>query len=473
MASVWLGEDLVTGEPVAVKVLGRDLWAGPAPHSADARSSRNEALKRFERERQILEKLGGPGIPSLLHHDFRCGEPYLAMERISGKNLREFLTTHRPPLAASAAIGVQILETLARIHTAGIVHRDLKPANVLLAEDGTVYIIDFGIALPTDPEATRHTQHGPTPGSVGYKAPEIIRGVKNPTPAADVYGFACMLYEFVTARQVFKELPDRSIEDQHRNDPPPRLDPERHSVPADLADLIYYMLGKDPACRPTVADGLKVLRGHLPRPGDPAPSPRLHPDPTMVFRIGHASQPAPAAPAPVHRRRPVVRRRLKSSRLDFDDLLSSAEREMTEHGPGAESEHIAMRLTTVCEDWGPRDRLVVRARLLCADRARLEGDWPGAGSLYRTVERALRDTDDPEEKEFLLEARVGVAECLVPEEDDTDAAFRAWKDVVVELIGMARPYARVLRRCREFAAELSERGHRDEVAALLAGHAAG
>jgi hypothetical protein len=390
------------------------------------------------------------------------------MQGILGKNLREFLTTHRPPLVASAALGVQILETLARVHTAGVVHRDLKPANVLLADDGTVYIIDFGIALPTDPEATRYTQHGPTPGSIGYKAPEIIRGVKNPTPAADVYGFACMLFEFITARQVFRELADRSIEDQHRNDPPPRLDPDRHSVPADLADLIYHMLGKDPVCRPTVADGLEVLRRHLPRFGDAAPSPRLRPDPTVIFRTGQTLQLASAVPAPVDRRRPVVRRRPKSSRVEFGDLLSNAEREMAEHGPGAESEHVAMRLTTVCEDWGPREHLVVRARLLCADRSRLEGDWPGAGSLYRAVERALRDTADSEERAFLLEARVGIAECLVPEEDDTEAAFRAWRAVVIELLGMPRQYVRLLRRCREFAAELSERGHRDEVEALLA-----
>jgi len=462
MARVWLADDLLTGEQVAVKVLGREYWS--PSYDADERRARSEAFKRFEREQQLLEKFRGPGIPRLLDYGRHCGDPCLVMEHIPGKNLRDFLSSHRPPLVAAAAIGVQMLEILDRIHQAGVVHRDLKPQNVLLAENGAVYIIDFGIALPTDPQATRYTRYGHTPGSTGYMAPEIIRGVKAPTAAADLYGFACMLYEFVTAKQVFSERSDRSIEDQHRNDPPPRLDPEQHSVPADLADLTWRMLQKEPASRPALADGLEVLRRYLPRLGDPAPSPRLDPDPTLIFREGRDSPPAPASPAPAQRSRPAVRRRPMPGRREFGDLLDAAEHEVAEQEPGPQAERVATRLREVTEAWGPRERLVLRAQLVCADRARFEGDWPGAGALYRAVERAARDTEDVE---LLLAARVGIAECLVPEEDDTAAAFRAWKAVVVELRGMPQPYPRVLRRCHEFAAELSEWGHRDEVETLL------
>ncbi|WP_214105072.1 serine/threonine-protein kinase [Acrocarpospora catenulata] len=462
MARVWLAEDSITGEQVAVKVLGREDWF--PSYDAEDRSVRSEALKRFERERQLLEKFHGPGIPRLLDYGFHRGDPCLVMERIQGKNLRDFLSFHRPPLVATAAIGVQILEILDRVHKAGVVHRDLKPQNVLLAENGAVYIIDFGIALPTHPQATRYTRHGHTPGSTGYMAPEIIRGVKNPTPAADIYGFGCMLYEFVTAKQVFSELSDRSIEDQHRNDPPPRLDPEKHSVPADLADLTWWMLQKEPAIRPALADGLEVLRRYLPRLGDPAPSPRLDPDPTLIFRAVRDSSSTPAPPAPAQRSRPSVRRRPMPSRREFGDLLDAADQEMEEKGPGAQAERVATRLREVTEAWGPRDHLVLRAQLVCADRARLEGDWPGAGALYRAVERVARDIEDVQ---LFLEARVGIAECRVPEEDDTAAAFSAWKSVVDELRGMPQPYPRVLRRCRDLAAELSEWGHRDEVEMIL------
>ncbi|MEV4571615.1 serine/threonine-protein kinase [Nonomuraea jabiensis] len=463
MARVWLAEDLHSGETVAVKALGRDHWS--SLYDVDERSVRGEAFKRFERERDLLGKFAGPGIPRLLDYGFFRGDPCLVMELISGKNLRDFLSLHQPPpMVAAAAIGVQILEILDRIHKGGVVHRDLKPQNVVLADSGAVHIIDFGIALPTDPQATRYTRHGHTPGSTGYMAPEIIRGVKNPTPAADLYGFGCMLYEFVTAKQVFSELPDRSIEDQHRSDLPPRLDPARHPVGADLADLIWGLLQKEPAIRPSLTDGLEVLRRYLPRLGDPTPSPRLDPDPTLPFREGRDSPPLIARPAPVQRQRPAVRRRTMPSRREFGDLLDAAEREVLEQQPGPQTERVVARLRDVEAAWGPRERLVVRAQLVRADRARLEGDWPGARRLYRAVERTPLGAKDVD---LLLEARVGVAECLVPEKDDTEAAFSMWKAVVAELRGLCLPPLKVHRRCREFAAELAEWGHRDEVETML------
>ncbi|MFI7114610.1 serine/threonine protein kinase [Nonomuraea sp. NPDC050227] len=462
MARVWLAEDLQSRKTVAVKALGRDYWS--SPYDLDERTVRSEAFKRFERERDLLDKFAGPGIPGLLAHGRFRGDPCLVMEFIPGKNLRDFLSSHRPSLAAAAAIGVQILEILDRIHQGGVVHRDLKPQNVVLASDGAVHIIDFGIALPTDPQATRYTRHGHTPGSTGYMAPEIIRGVKDPTFAADLYGFACMLYEFITAKQVFCDLPDRSVEERHRSDPPPRIDPAQYSVGADLADLTWGMLQKEPEIRPALADGLEVLRRYLPRLGDSAPSPRLDPDPTLPFREGRDSPAVAAKPASAQRQRPSVRRRTMPSRREFGDLLDAAEREVLEHRPDQHAERVVAQLKEVEAAWGPRERLVVRAQLVRADRARLEGDWPGAGRLYRAVERTPLGAEDVD---LLLEARVGVAECLVPEKDDTEAAFDMWRTVVGELRDLPRSSPKVYRRCREFAAELAEWGHRDEVETML------
>ncbi|WP_084965478.1 serine/threonine-protein kinase [Thermoactinospora rubra] len=459
MATVWPAEDLVTGQPVVVKILGRDLWSGLSLPAADAHRLRSELFKRFERERQMLQSLGGSGIPRLLHHEFRCGEPCLVMERVIGKDLREFLNTNRPSLVASAAITVQILETLQRVHAAGVIHRDLKPANVVLANDGSVYLIDFGIALPTDPEATRHTLHGPTPGSIGYKAPELIRGVKNPQPAADVYGVGCMLFQFLTGRQVFEDLPDRSIEDQHRNDPPPRLDPVRHSVPADVAELIWTMLAKDPRDRPAPAAALDVLRRHLPKPGDPAPSPRLDPDPTLPFRRVEPRGPAPAGPPAPVRRRPPVRRRRIPSRRAFADLLDAAERALEMHDLDGVPEQVSAELADAQESWGPRDELVVRGRLVRADLARIKGDWPGAGSQYRSVERDLRGTTDVALVPLLLEARLGAAECLVPDEGNAKGAYGIWEAVIKQLNGLPVASPKLIGRCREFADELRDWGY--------------
>jgi hypothetical protein len=152
------------------------------------------------------------------------------------------------------------------------------------------------------------------------------------------------------------------------------------------------------------------------------------------------------------------------SRREFGDLLDAAEREVLEQRPGPQTERVVAQLREVEAAWGPRERLVVRARLVSADRARLEGDWPGAGRLYRAVERTPLGAKDVG---LLLEARVGVAECLVPEQDDTEAAFAMWKAVVAELRGLSCSSLKVHRRCREFAAELAEWGHRDEVETLL------
>ncbi|WP_237108022.1 hypothetical protein, partial [Nonomuraea sp. MG754425] len=190
----------------------------------------------------------------------------------------------------------------------------------------------------------------------------------------------------------------------------------------------------------------------------------LDPDPTVPFRQGRDTSPVTAKTAPVQRQRPSVRRRMMPSRREFGDLLDAAEREVMAQRPGMQAERVVAQLREVEAAWGPRERLVVRAQLVRADRARLEGDWPGAGRLYRTVERAPLGAKD---LDLLLEARVGVAECLVPEKDDTEAAFNMWKAVVVELRGLSRSSLKVHRRCREFAAELAEWGHRDEVETML------
>ncbi|PZG51469.1 hypothetical protein C1I98_08510 [Spongiactinospora gelatinilytica] len=152
------------------------------------------------------------------------------------------------------------------------------------------------------------------------------------------------------------------------------------------------------------------------------------------------------------------------SRREFDDLLDAAEREVMAQRPGPQVERVVARLREAEVAWGPRERLVVRAQLVRADRARLEGDWPGAGRLYRAVERTPLGEKDVD---LLLEARVGVAECLVPEQDDTEAAFTMWKAVIIELRGLSRSSLKVHRRCREFAAELAEWGHHDEVETML------
>ncbi|MEW2075316.1 MULTISPECIES: serine/threonine-protein kinase [unclassified Streptomyces] len=474
MGSVYRALDPTTGRIVAVKFLARNLWDGPVGHGG-VRPGAN-AFKRFERERAMHESLGGQGVPRLVDYDFACGRPYLVTEFIEGKDLRDFLVTHRPTLTATVAVVVQVLRILTRVHAAGVIHRDVKPHNLVLADDGTVYLVDFGIALPTDPDATRHTE-GRTPGSIGYKAPEIILGERNPGPAADIYGVGCTLFRMITGEHVFvMSSPDHMIERHHCETPAPRLDSFVDGLSTGLVDLVARMLDKDPAARPTATEAESALQPFLPRPGDPAPHPVLVPDPTAPFRTGlttvtGAIDTRARQATATGRRRPTVHRPSSNgpTRSGLRSLIARTEAELTEHGPGPYAQQLVRCLPDVRNRWGGRDPDVLRALLLCADAARLSGDWPGAGARYRAVARETAGVSVGTAEHILaLEARVGAAECAVPEEADARGALLCWERVVLEACAL-RPEVpdRLVRRCREVAQELAEWGHTAVVKTLL------
>lgn len=474
MGTVYRAEDLTTGQIVAVKFLvrpPRDSAPGRGDHYG--RLTPNE-LKRFERERDMHEQLGGRGIPRLIAYDFLGGRPYLVTEFIDGKNLRDFLESQRPTLTATASIIVQLLRILERVHAKGVVHRDIKPQNVILAESGEVFLVDFGIALPDDPDATRHTE-GRTPGSLGYKAPEIILGERNPTPAADIYGVGCTVFRLVAGDRVFNGASEHIIEQQHCDTPAPRLDDRIPGLPPGLADLVARMLAKNPRSRPSASGAAAALALLLPRPGDPAPDPALDPDPTVPFRMNTDAPAATptAVPARGGNRRPVVRRQVGSipNRNAFRALLDEAEQELARSVPGPRAERLDAMLKEVRGSWGACDPDVVRARLVCADRLRYKGDWPGAGGRYRLLARDLDGAKSGTmEHGRWLEALIGVAECMVPEEDSTDRAFPLWEAAVRRLyVLLPSPPERVVRRARESGDEFAEWGHRTAVEALLGG----
>ncbi|GHC03383.1 MULTISPECIES: serine/threonine protein kinase [Streptomyces] len=468
MGSVYRAQDLTSSQVVAVKFLMRTPW-DPATGHQGVRPGPND-LKRFEREREMHERLGGHGVPRLVDYDFACGKPYLVTEFIEGKDLRDFLATHRPTLTAATSIAVQVLRILVRVHAAGVIHRDVKPHNIILAADGTVHLVDFGIALPTDPQATRHTE-GRTPGSIGYKAPEIILGERNPGPSADVYGVGCTLFRLITGQPVFvMSDPDHLIERHHCETPAPRLDAIVEGLPTDLVGIVAQMLDKDPAARPSAAEAESALRPWLPGPGTPAPHPHLTPDPTLPFRSGAVDQ-ARMAPAAFNGRRPVVRRTSATalSRSALRALTTRTEAELAEDGPGPHALQLSQCLPDAQNYWGKHDPDVLRARLLCADGSRLAGDWPGAGARYRAVARDLPGAIPGTAAHLMeLEARLGAAECLVPEDDDAEGALIAWERIILDVSALLPEVpGRLLQRCREVGQELAEWGHATTTEELL------
>lgn len=274
--------------------------------------------------------------------------------------------------------------------------------------------------------------------------------------------------------------PDRNKDSQHLEDLPPRVRDVNLGIPEDLDDLVWDLLGKTPADRPAgISEALAVLRGHLPVPGDPGPDPELHPDPTAQYRlggagpaVGHAGpmgQADPAGRADRVRcggsRRSVRRRGPWLGRGGFADLIALARAELAATGTGAECERLASVLARAVSEWGLQEPAVVEAHLMCGDAARLDGGTSRAKELYQRV-ATLGERQDPRHGALTLEARLGVAECRIPE-GDLRTALEEWRRTALETLNLTSPPAHLVERCREVALELSERGFEAEVSPLV------
>jgi eukaryotic-like serine/threonine-protein kinase len=177
MATVWLGEDVELGRPVAVKVLSDVLATDPAYRA------------RFRREATVAARLAHPNLVRV--YDFGDDErPYLVMEYVEGPSLADVIDAD--DALAGEPLARQLLGALDHIHRAGVVHRDVKPGNVLIDGGGTARLTDFGIAQPED--ATRITDTGNVIGTLRYMAPEVARGGPA-TERSDLYSAGVVLAE--------------------------------------------------------------------------------------------------------------------------------------------------------------------------------------------------------------------------------------------------------------------------------------
>ena len=200
MGEVYRAHDTRLGRDVAVKVV-------PETFLRDA-----DALARFEREARAVAMLSHPNILTL--HDFgrTDGISYAVMELLEGETLRARLESGALPMRKAIEIAAQIARGLAAAHEKQIVHRDLKPENVFIGVDGSVKILDFGLArLTTGPAAVPSdaatvpaaTERGVVLGTVGYMAPEQVRGERI-DHRADIFALGCMLHEMLTGERAFQ-----------------------------------------------------------------------------------------------------------------------------------------------------------------------------------------------------------------------------------------------------------------------------
>lgn len=240
MGAVHGGHDRHLGRRVAVKFL--HLPGGPD----------DELERRFVREARILARLEHPGAPVL--YDFGTFESrlYQVMQFIDGVTVADLVAEHGPvPVPWACAIAAQACAVLSAAHSLAICHRDLKPTNLMLCPDGSVKVLDFGLAMLREADVAQFTRAGQILGTPAYMAPEQIqRGVAG--PRSDLYALGCVLYELLTGAQLFTGPTAFAVfEKQVRGEPP-----AVPGLPPALADVLRDVLRKEPADRPGDADRL-------------------------------------------------------------------------------------------------------------------------------------------------------------------------------------------------------------------------
>src|SRR5436190_23897478 len=245
MGQVYRARDTRLGREVAVKVLA-ERFAGDA-----------ELRGRFEREAQAVAALSHPSILAI--HDFgtQGSSTYAVMELLEGQTLRERLNKGPMPWRKAVEIGVAIAEGLAAAHAKGITHRDLKPENLFLTSVGSLKILDFGLAQiqplaggldETSPHVPRATEAGTVLGTVGYMAPEQVRGQRADV-RSDIFSLGCVLYEMVTGKRAFARETAVEAMTAILHDEPADVADCGKQVPPDFARLINHCLEKIPAAR--------------------------------------------------------------------------------------------------------------------------------------------------------------------------------------------------------------------------------
>lgn len=231
MASIYKAKDLMTGQAVAVKVPHQQFESDPA------------SFARFQREAEIGKKLNHPKILRLLD----VGEhsrPYIVMEYLEGKTLDQVMNKIRPlPISDAVQIASQVCGALAYMDQHKIVHRDLKPQNIMICNDGSLRIMDFGIAKSTEMRRITFAGFSPAMGTPDYMAPEQVQG-KRGDERTDIYSLGAVLYETATGSVPFEgDNPFIVMNSRITGDPiPPRK--LNREIPKEIEEIILHTVSR-------------------------------------------------------------------------------------------------------------------------------------------------------------------------------------------------------------------------------------
>ncbi|MFN7973405.1 MAG: serine/threonine-protein kinase [Acidobacteriota bacterium] len=238
MGAVYRARDTKLDRPVALKFL-HALEAGDA-----------WARQRLEQEARAAAALDHENVGAVHEIGEWNGRPYIVMSHYTGRTLGERLCEGAMSIGEARSILVEIARGLAAAHAAGIVHRDLKPDNVMITTDGRVKILDFGLAKRLSKGARRLTDPGVVLGTVGYMAPEQVRG-EDAGAACDVWAFGVIAYEMLGGRHPFSSATDLATLGRILSIAPPPLGALRPDLEPELGGLVMRCLSQQPGERPS------------------------------------------------------------------------------------------------------------------------------------------------------------------------------------------------------------------------------
>ncbi|MBV9339365.1 MAG: serine/threonine protein kinase, partial [Acidobacteria bacterium] len=287
MGVVYEAEDLRLGRHVALKFLPEGFSKDP------------QALERFEREARAASALDHPNICTVYNFGEHEGQPFIAMQYLEGKTLKELISDKPLNVEQVVELGIQVSEGLNAAHARGIIHRDIKTANIFVTDSGQAKILDFGLAKLVQAKRTAAETVGASPtlgfaeedltspgtalGTVAFMSPEQVLG-KALDPRTDLFSFGTVLYQMVTGALPFPGPASGAIFDAilHSSPAAPRsLNP---GMPEDLERIVNKALEKDRDLRYQTAGGLrgdlKLLKRDLESGKMAKRTPVFRPEPT-------------------------------------------------------------------------------------------------------------------------------------------------------------------------------------------------
>jgi TolB-like protein/Flp pilus assembly protein TadD len=262
MGVVYKAHDERLDRDVAIKVLADEVAGDP------------DRLRRFEREARAVAALSHPNILEIFDFDTEGDVTYSVTELLEGETLREHLHKIGSPLPWRQVkeIGAAVADGLGAAHGKGVVHRDIKPSNIILCSDGRVKILDFGLAairavvksgVEAAPIEATLTREGSVMGTVGYMAPEQVRGL-SADHRSDIFALGCILYEMLSGKQTFPGETSADVLSAILTRTPPSLSESVAKLPTALSGIVERCLEKNPQQRFQSAQDLAFALQSLP-----------------------------------------------------------------------------------------------------------------------------------------------------------------------------------------------------------------